>query len=116
MEGMAELALRRFLVFTLGDRVMNCSRSLGTSPTELGLGDLDTGVVTSWSPSAGEKEGSKPGHACPGGREIHEVLCLACLARSLGRGHTESGPHREGALPVTPDTFTGFAPYPLPKP
>ena len=109
--GMAELALRRFLDFLLGDRVTNCSRSHGASPTELGLGGLDTGVVTSWSPSAGEKEGSKPGHACPGGREIYEFLCLACPACSLGRGHTERGPHREGALPVTPDTFTGFAPY-----
>lgn len=72
-------------------------------------------MVTSWSPSAGEKEGSKLGCACPAGGEIHEILCLACPACSLSRGHTETGPHREGALPATPDTFTGFAPYPLPR-
>lgn len=44
MAEIGEPALRKFLVFLLGDRVVNCSRSKGESPTELGLGDLDHGA------------------------------------------------------------------------
>lgn len=39
-----ELVLRKFLVFFLGDRVVNCLRLKGEFFIELGFGDLDYGV------------------------------------------------------------------------
>ena len=35
--------------------------------------------------------GSQPGHAHPGGRLIHKILCLAIPACNLGGEHTETG-------------------------
>lgn len=55
MAEMGESALRKFLVFLLGHGAVTCSRSLGESPTEQGLGDLDPGTVG--TTQTGERRG-----------------------------------------------------------